>query len=151
MLIRLIPPPVALLIGIALTWWLSQLAPATNVDWVWLPWLAGVLFAAGLTLMFASIWTLWRAHTTVNPFHPERARHLVTAGVYWISRNPIYLGDALLLAGVVCWLGQPMGLLVLALFVLFIDRVQIRDEERALVERFGQAFEAYRERTRRWI
>ena len=151
MLTRLIPPPVALVIAIGLTYAFARLAPGATVDWAWLPWLGGLLIAAGLGLMLASVWTLWREHTTVNPLHPERARHLVTDGIYWISRNPIYLGDALLLAGVICWLGQPVGVLFLALFVVYIDRFQIREEERALEKRFGKAYEAYRERTCRWI
>lgn len=151
MLIRLIPPPIALLIAIGATYAFSRLWPTITVEWPWLPWLAVGLVLAGLALMLASVWTLWRARTTVNPFHPEQASHLVSAGVYRISRNPIYLGDALLLAGAICWLGQPVGLLVLALFVLFIDRFQIRAEEQALADRFGPAYGTYRAHTRRWI
>lgn len=151
MLTRLIPPPVALLIGIGLTYGLSRLWPATTLEWSVLPWVAGVLLAVGGGLMLAAVWSLWRAHTTIDPFHPERASHLVISGIYRISRNPIYLGDALLLTGVVFWLGQPLGLIVVALFILFIDRFQIRGEEAALARHFGERFDRYRERTRRWL
>ena len=151
MLTRIIPPPVAWLIGIGLTYALSHWWPATTIDWAGLPWVAGLLFAAGGGSMLAAVWSLWRAHTTIDPFHPERASHLVTDGIYRISRNPIYLGDALLLAGVACWLGQPLGLLVVLLFILFIDRFQIRGEEVALAEHFGERFERYRQQTRRWL
>lgn len=151
MLTRIIPPPVALLIGIALTYALSRWWPATTVDWAGLPWLAGLLFAAGGGLMLAAVWALWRAHTTIDPFHPERASHLVTDGIYRFSRNPIYLGDALLLTGVASWLGQPLGLLAVGLFLLFIDRFQIRGEEEALTRHFGEQFSRYRQQTRRWL
>ncbi|MEC9482655.1 MAG: isoprenylcysteine carboxylmethyltransferase family protein [Halomonas sp.] len=151
MLTRLIPPPAAWLIGIGLTYGLSRLWPQTTVDWVGLPWLAGTLFAAGAGLMLAAIWSLWRAHTTIDPFRPERARHLVTSGIYRVSRNPIYLGDALLLMGVSCWLGQPLGLIVVGLFMLFIDRFQIRGEEQALKQHFGAQFNRYQQQTRRWL
>ena len=151
LLTRIIPPPVALLIGIGLTYGISRLWPQTTVDWVGLAWIGGLLFATGAGLMLAAVWSLWRAHTTIDPFRPERAQHLVTSGIYRISRNPIYLGDALLLAGAAVWLGQPLGLLAVILFVLFIDRFQIRSEEAALARHFGGQFTTYRQRTRRWL
>ncbi|WP_322522034.1 isoprenylcysteine carboxylmethyltransferase family protein [Guyparkeria halophila] len=151
MLTKLIPPPVALLIGIALVYALSVAWPAAALDGTWLTWLAGLLFLAGGVLMLAALVSLWQAHTTINPIHPERTRHLVTSGIYRFSRNPIYLGDALLLAGVVSWFGHPGGLVVIGAFVWFIDRFQIRGEERALTQRFGAGYSAYRARTRRWL
>lgn len=151
MLTRLLPPPAALLISMALIYATSRLWPGTTIEWAGLPWVAGILFAVGGGLMLAAVWTLWRAHTTIDPFRPERASHLVTQGVYRLSRNPIYLGDALLLTGVAAWLGQPLGLFVLLLFVLFIDRFQIRGEEVALARHFGDAFHRYRQQTRRWL
>ncbi|HER34383.1 MAG TPA: isoprenylcysteine carboxylmethyltransferase family protein [Halothiobacillaceae bacterium] len=151
MLTRLVPPPAALLISIGLTYAASAWWPTTVVDWPPLDWVAGLLFAAGGGLMLAAAWALWRARTTIDPFRPERASQLVTGGIYRLSRNPIYLGDALLLTGMACWWGQPLGLIALALFVLFIDRFQIRGEEAALARHFGDAFDRYRQRTRRWL
>lgn len=151
MLTRLIPPPAALLIGIGLIYALNGLWPQSVLDWAGRPWAAGLLFAAGAGLMLAAVASLWRARTTIDPFHPERASRLVTSGIYRISRNPIYLGDAFLLAGAGVWLGQPFGLVIVALFVLFIDRFQIREEEAALARHFGERFDTYREQTRRWL
>lgn len=151
MLTKLIPPPVALLIGIAMIWGLSEWRPATGLDLPGRPWIAGLLFALGLGLMLIAAWSLQRAHTTINPIHPERTSHLVTSGIYRYSRNPIYAGDAVILLGMVVWFGNWLGLAVVALFVLFIDRLQIRGEERMLTQRFGAGYSAYRARTRRWI
>lgn len=151
MMTRLVPPPVALLTSLMLVYALSRLWPVTTVDWPWLPWLASALLAVGLGLMLAAAWALWRSNTTINPIHPERTRHLVIGGIYQISRNPIYLGDALLIAGATCWLGQPVGLIVVALFVLFIDGFQIPAEERALGRLFGERYTDYRRDTRRWL
>ncbi len=67
------------------------------------------------------------------------------------SRNPIYLGDALLLLAFALWLGQPLALLAPLLFVLLIDRGQIRAEERALQQLFGAEYRAYCARVRRWL
>ncbi|MFI9651194.1 isoprenylcysteine carboxylmethyltransferase family protein [Guyparkeria sp. GHLCS8-2] len=151
MLTKLIPPPVALLIGIALAYALAAGWPSATLDWPWLHWLAWAFFITGGMLMLAAVFSLWQAHTTINPIHPERSRHLVTSGIYRLSRNPIYLGDALLLAGVVSWFGHPAGLVVIGAFVWFLDRLQVRGEERALTQRFGAGYSAYRARTRRWI
>lgn len=151
MLTKLVPPPVALLIGIALVYGLSTAWPAGAFDSVWLRWLAIALFVAGGALMLAAAVSLWQAHTTISPIHPERARHLVTSGIYRLSRNPIYLGDALLLTGLVSWFGHPAGLLVIVAFVWFIDRFQVRGEERALTRRFSTNYSTYRDRTRRWL
>ncbi|MGM0516157.1 MAG: methyltransferase family protein [Pseudomonadota bacterium] len=147
----LVPPPVALLIGIALVWGLSEWLPATNIDLPGRAWIAGLLFAAGLSLMIVAAWSLEKAHTTINPIWPDHAKHLVTSGIYRFSRNPIYVGDALILAGMVFWFGNGLGIVVVALFVLFIDRVQIRAEESALRRLFGEGYTQYCRRVRRWL
>ncbi len=151
MLIKLIPPPVALLISIALAYALSIWWPIADIAFLGRIWAASLLIAAGLGLMLAAAWALWRAHTTINPIHPERSRYLVTSGIYRFTRNPIYLGDALILAGVVFWLGNAFSLLVIAAFVVFLDQVQITTEEKALQGVFGEDYTDYRARTRRWV
>lgn len=151
MLIKLIPPPVALLIGIALIWGLSEWLPAAGLDLPGRPWITALLFALGLGLMVIAAWSLQKAHTTINPIWPDHAKHLVTSGIYRHSRNPIYLGDAVILLGMVVWFGNWLGLVVVALFALFLDRVQIRAEEQALGRLFGEGYRNYVSRTRRWI
>ncbi|MFW5954174.1 MAG: methyltransferase family protein [Guyparkeria sp.] len=147
----LIPPPVALLIGIALIYALSIHLPATNIDLPGDAWIAGLLFVAGLGLMLAAARALQRAHTTINPIWPDHAKHLVTSGIFRFSRNPIYLGDSVILLGMVFWFGNWLGIAVVALFVLFIDRFQVRAEERALTRLFGEGYREYLSRTRRWF
>lgn len=151
MFTKLIPPPVALLLSIALAYALSIWWPMADLTFPGRTWAAILLIATGLGLMLAAAWALWRAHTTINPIHPERSRHLVTSGIYQFSRNPIYLGDALVLAGVVLWLGNALSLLAVAAFVVFLDQVQIATEEKALQKLFGNGYASYRARTRRWI
>lgn len=151
MLNKLIPPPAALLISIALIWALSEWLTGANIDLPARPWIAGLLFTIGLALMLIAAWSLQKAHTTINPIWPDHAKHLVTSGIYRHSRNPIYLGDAIILLGMVVWFGNWLGLAVVALFVLFIDRVQIRAEEHALARLFGDGYRNYLDRTRRWF
>lgn len=148
---RLLPPPAALFLAGLLAWLLARALPAWQVA---LPGQQGVAIAlavAGASLMLAAALSLLAARTSLNPLNPERASVLVAVGAFALSRNPIYLGDALLLCAWLVWLGQPLGLLALAGFVLWLDRVQIPAEERALAQRFGADWQAYRARVRRWL
>jgi protein-S-isoprenylcysteine O-methyltransferase Ste14 len=92
-----------------------------------------------------------RSGTTVEPFHPEEASVLVTSGANSISRNPMYLGLAGLLVAHAVWRGSWVALAPAAAFVAFIDRVQIRAEESALLEKFGSEYVAYRAAAPRWL
>jgi protein-S-isoprenylcysteine O-methyltransferase Ste14 len=63
----------------------------------------------------------------------------------------MYVGDAIALAGVAVWLGSLPSLLLVAAFVLYIDRFQIAQEEEALAEIFGERYAAYCRQVRRWL
>ena len=76
---------------------------------------------------------------------------MVTNGIYGFTRNPMYLGLALILLGLAVFLASPWALLGPVGFVAFITRFQIRPEERALQARFGAAYTAYCARVRRWV
>ncbi len=92
-----------------------------------------------------------RAGTTVNPLHPTSSRALVTTGLHGISRNPMYLGHALLLFAWACWLQHPLALIGVPPYIAYVTRFQIVAEERALAETFGATYQAYRARVRRWL
>ncbi|MEC8104929.1 MAG: methyltransferase, partial [Pseudomonadota bacterium] len=67
------------------------------------------------------------------------------------SRNPMYLGMALLLTSLTIWVQAPAGLAGVGLFVAFITRFQILPEERVLESLFGKDYIAYKGRVRRWF
>jgi protein-S-isoprenylcysteine O-methyltransferase Ste14 len=108
-----------------------------------------VPLAAGICLLAAGIHRLGKARTTIVPF--RAARRLVTDGPYRYSRNPMYLGDVLVLLGVWLLLGALSSSLPLAAFVLAADRWFIPREESMLSRSFPEEFEEYRRRTRRWF
>ena len=56
-----------------------------------------------------------------------------------------------MLSGWCFWLGNPAGIPVVVLFVLYITHYQIKPEEQALREKFGAAYNVYCQRVRRWI
>jgi protein-S-isoprenylcysteine O-methyltransferase Ste14 len=91
------------------------------------------------------------ARTTINPLDPSRASVLVTGGIYRITRNPMYLSMLLLLIAYAVRLGSWVECLGPVLYATYVTRFQIIPEERMLAVKFGAAFLAYRNRTRRWF
>jgi protein-S-isoprenylcysteine O-methyltransferase Ste14 len=76
---------------------------------------------------------------------------LVTDGLFRWSRNPMYLGFVLLLLGTAILLGTTTPFIAPALFAIIADRWYIVFEERAMQTKFGAQYEAYMDRTRRWL
>lgn len=146
-----IPPPLLVALFAALMWQLAERLPFATVAFPGQRTLAALLLLGALTLMAAAAWELFKARTTINPLKPERASHLVTSGVFALSRNPIYLGDALILLALAIGLGNALNLLLVPLFVVLIGRWQIAPEERALQRLFGDEYRAYCARVRRWL
>lgn len=111
---------------------------------------AGLALVGGIVCLCGVI-SFRRAKTTVNPMKPDAASSLVVVGIYKVSRNPMYLGFLLILLGLAAYLSNGPALVPVVAFVLYIDRYQIRPEERALDARFGQEYAGYKEKVRRWI
>lgn len=105
--------------------------------------------ALGLLLAAWSIYTLVQAGTTVRP--DAGSSTLVTSGPFVRFRNPIYLADVMILLGLAeltktIWLA-----FLMPVFVILVTWLAILPEERHLEARFGDAYRAYKERSRRWI
>lgn len=146
-----IPPPLVGLLCAGAMWYLASLTPLLDIPKAALVVVAVGLGACGLFVMLAGVVSFRRAKTTVNPLKPEAATALVTSGIYRYTRNPMYLGMLALLVGWAVYLSSPVAPLGVAAFWLYIDRFQIRPEERALAALFGGAFSEYASRVRRWI
>jgi len=141
-------PPVWLAGFLLLVWGLDRLAPWGLFGALGHK-LGAVLALMGLALMIAAVVQMTLARTSVNPRGTPAA--LVTGGVFQFSRNPIYLGDALVLTGALLWWDAPLALPLLALFITIIQFRFIYGEEARLRAGFGPAFEAWSQTTRRWI
>jgi len=146
-----VPPPLVML-SVALLMWLGSMAvpglawpmPARTVC-------ALVLAALGLGIAVAGVVSFMRAHTTVNPLKPGTASSLVVTGVYRFTRNPMYLGDLVILIGWAVFLSNAVSFLFVPAFVLYINRFQIGPEEKALSGLFGAGYAAYRSKVHRWL
>jgi protein-S-isoprenylcysteine O-methyltransferase Ste14 len=87
-----------------------------------------------------------------TPFNPARpAKQLVTDGPYRFTRNPMYLGMACAYAGGALAAGTLWPLAFLPLVLLVVDRAIVPREEAHLSASFGDEYERYRARVRRWL
>ncbi len=142
-------PPVWLAGCLCLAWSQSRLFPWPGDGGPAVQLFAGLLVGGGILLLALAMDEMRRQKTTVIPHQDPAA--LVQSGIFRRSRNPIYLGDLLILAGFCLFWGAWWGLLLVPLlFWILADRF-IGPEEARLQEKFGKAFEAYCARTRRWI
>jgi len=129
----------------------AHLWPQWQLDWPWARALGIAVACVGLALNVSPKFAFIRARTTVNPLRPDAASQLVTSGPYRFTRNPMYVGHALILIGWVIALAHPFAFAVVPAFVVWIDRLQIPPEEAALTARFPQEFAEYARRVRRWL
>ncbi len=146
-----IPPPLIALFAAGVMWLLAGWIPLAVLDDPWRGVLSSLLLVAGLVVELSAVFLFLRARTTVNPMKPHKTVRLVEGGIYRFTRNPMYLGAALLLSAWACWLGNPLNLVVLAFFVWYVTRFQILPEERVLRALFAERYEDYCSRVRRWL
>ncbi|MEE2878848.1 isoprenylcysteine carboxylmethyltransferase family protein [Hyphomonas sp.] len=146
-------PPVLQLAAFGLAAWAAaKLLPGLSFRIGMVGTVAVVMLATiGAAILLASLGAFRKAATTVNPIHPEAASTLVTGGLYRYTRNPMYLGFAILLTAAAFSFQNYAAALMPALFIISMTILQIKPEERALHARFGPAYEVYRDQTPRWL
>lgn len=146
-----IPPPLVALLAAVLMWWLRGFYPLSLLAGGTGRTLAMLSVTAGLMIAAVGITAFRKAKTTVDPLHPGKASAIVDSGIFAYTRNPMYLGMTLVLLGVCFHLAELTAFLILALFIRFISRYQIQPEERILLEKFGEPYQAYLDKVPRWI
>jgi protein-S-isoprenylcysteine O-methyltransferase Ste14 len=143
------PPPLTYAGGLLGGWLLERIQPADVFDHGGWRLLALALGLAGLALIGSALGLFRRAGTDPLPMRPTTA--LVFGGPYRFTRNPMYLGMALVYSAVALVLDLPWALLLLPLVLLVIGTRVIAREERYLDAKFGEEYRAYRGRVRRWL
>lgn len=146
-----VPPVLQVLIIAFAMYGLSGLLPNLQVMVFGTNWLANILVIIGVALAIMGVLAFKKAQTTVNPHTPEKSANLVTTGIYHYTRNPIYLGMLLILLGWAFYLSNVAALLVLPIFIIYMSRFQIQPEERVMMQNFGDEYQAYMIKVRRWL
>ncbi|HUI89084.1 MAG TPA: isoprenylcysteine carboxylmethyltransferase family protein [Anaerolineales bacterium] len=142
-------PPTYLFIAVVIIVILHVLLPVATL--IPSPWtLLGIIpLAVGIIFAVRAEQTFREANTAVNPF--DAPSTLVTVGLYRFTRNPMYLGSALMLFGASILLGSLTPYIIVIAFALLIDRTFIRMEEQRMASTFGTQYEEYKSRVRRWL
>lgn len=144
------PPAVALLLGVIM-WLVSFVVAPVEVPFGVRAGVGAVVATLGLVVGLAGIASFVRARTTINPTKPSATSSLVTKGIFRFTRNPMYLSLLLYLLAWAVYLSNWLALLLVPVFVLYINQFQIKPEERALSSLFGAEYTSYRARVRRWL
>jgi protein-S-isoprenylcysteine O-methyltransferase Ste14 len=146
-----IPPVLWIVVCGGLMWGLDRALPiaplieppANQAGWI--------LLAIGATIIGMAVLQFRRANTTVDPTRPAKASALVRSGIFGFSRNPMYLGMAVGLAGWAMLLGSLGPWFVLPAFATLLTWLQIKPEEAVLATLFGRDYEDYCAHVGRWF
>lgn len=145
-------PPVIYLSAIVIAAALGIFYP---LPWIGPP-LSDLLFAIGWLLIVGFVFidvqamrTLHKAGTAILP--TRGADTLVTSGPFSFSRNPIYLGNSMLTAGIGLVAGNAWFFASLIVACFLTQKLAIEPEEKHLGLRFGKKYRDYQKRVRRWF
>ncbi|MEX0305986.1 MAG: isoprenylcysteine carboxylmethyltransferase family protein [Ruegeria sp.] len=143
-------PPVWLVGFAALAWMQARVLPlGLSLEGAVSDLLSGILIGGGIILAIMAVVEFRRHRTTVIPHETPTA--MVQSGIYKRSRNPIYLGDVLILAGLILRFDAVLSLVLIPIFVWVLERRFIIPEEDRLRRTFRADFARYERKTRRWI
>ncbi len=143
-------PPVWMAGALGLAWW-QKTYFSLGLDFG--PGVAdffgGILIGGGVILMALAIHEMRRHRTTIFPH--KSADRLVSSGIFKRSRNPIYLGDVMILSGFILYWDAVLALALIPIFVWVLEKRFIEPEESGLRRKFVAEFTRYSQQTRRWL
>jgi protein-S-isoprenylcysteine O-methyltransferase Ste14 len=145
-----LPPPVWTVLYLLIAAGASYLAGWPRIPGLPLVPLGVLLVIAGVALAVAAAVLFRREGTEINPTSPTN-RKLVTSGPFNFTRNPMYLSLVTIALGIAFSVGAwPMFLAPIAAFAT-ANWVHIPFEEAKMRRQFGEAYDDYTRRVRRWI
>ena len=144
------PPPVWLAGFVALAWCQARyLSMGLGFGPVWADLLGGLLVGGGLVLMALAATEMRRQKTTLMPH--ETPSRLVQSGIFTRSRNPIYLGDVMVLAGLILYFDAVLALPLIPILTWILEKRFIIGEEDRMRRSFRSDWARYEQKVRRWV
>lgn len=143
-----IPPVLVLTISAGFIMGIPYILPFYGIRSIWL---CVCFIVPGIVIALSGVREFVKSKTTLNPTTPKKSSHIVNTGIYSFSRNPMYLGMALILAGLVFAWGNYLSWLGVVGFVAYITHFQIVPEEKILKEIYGEEYKEYIRKVRRWL
>lgn len=146
-----IPPAIVTLIIAAGMWWIDEYLVFGWTEFNMPVWVSTIFLGIGGVFGGMGLVEFFKESTSIDPHKPQKASNLVTTGIYSISRNPMYMGLLSILAGYGLYLGNVLSIVLIPLFVGYMNRFQIKPEEKVMEEKFGQEYRKYKSEVRRWL
>lgn len=146
-----IPPALLFLLCVVLMWLTDRGLSFEPLVLKTPDWLYSVFLSIGGLIILLGIIEFRRKSTTVNPHKPQDTTAFVKSGVYRITRNPMYLGMALILCAAVVRLENMLTMLFIPIFIWYMNEFQIKPEEQVMEQKFGEEFLGYKKKVRRWV
>ncbi len=145
-----IPPPIWAFASLIALYFLNDLSAFQALP-DWSNKIAAIIFfVIGLAPSAAAIVQFRRAGTQVRP-DSETNNKLIVGGLYRLTRNPMYLGLIFISLGVAFWFGRPVMFLSPVLVFALTNFLFIPFEEAKMHRQFGDEFDSYTKRVRRWL
>lgn len=111
--------------------------------------IAGLLVGAGAVLVGLAAMEFRRHRTTIVPHRDPT--HLIQSGIFSRTRNPIYLADVMILAGLVLYWDAVLSLVLVPILFRVLEIRFIIPEENRLRLLYRADFARYAQKTRRWV
>ncbi len=108
-----------------------------------------------IPIIFGAVLNIWsdslfkKSKTTVKPYGSPTKMEI--SGPFRISRHPMYLGMAAVLLGVAIIHGTLITFLFPIIFIILMEVIFIRVEEKSMEKEFGKKYLDYKKKARRWI
>lgn len=149
MKVRKLLPPIAVLLSIVCMILLDKWLPIQHV--LLPPWTdVGIVFILiGLYTVFSTSRLIKNLDTEIHTF--KNPRLLITTNLFAFSRNPIYLGFTSLLLGIAICLGSLSPFLLAVNFFCLANFWYIPFEEKKMESTFGDKYNNYKKKVRRWL
>lgn len=144
-------PPIITLAAVIIGWiaqkfeYLDWIADISAVFWP----IGLLMVIVALAIVAWAFFTFKGIHTTIMP--NKAASHLATKGPFRFSRNPIYVADIIIISGIGLATGNPWMLITAAAAIFVIEEMAIKREEIHLKAKFGQDWNEYARKVRRWV
>jgi protein-S-isoprenylcysteine O-methyltransferase Ste14 len=146
-----VPPPIVYALTFLVAVFIQKKVPIDDsLFHLQLAKIVGVgLLIIALFFLIRSLRQFFLSNNTLVTIMPTNS--LQTNGIYNITRNPMYLGLAIVYLGISCLIGNWWNIILFPLLLLLIQEYMIKREEKYLERRFGQVYLDYKSKVRRWI
>jgi protein-S-isoprenylcysteine O-methyltransferase Ste14 len=147
---RQVPPPLWALLLLGATYGLSLLPGLNQLPVLQTRPIGLIVICVALAILAWAMLQFRFADTQLLP-NSETNNALVSSGIFGLTRNPMYLAMTVFALGGALWFGRVTMLLAPVLMFAVANWVFIPFEEAKMRRQFGEAFDAYTKRVRRWI